>query len=56
MFNSKINTTFATKIWRIMADNYLEKHYAEYEAKKAAWLSKKSKYPATKRPKNEIDK
>lgn len=37
-----------------MADNYLEKHYAEYEVKKAAWLKGKSKYPAKKRPKNVI--
>jgi hypothetical protein len=28
-----------------MADNYLEKHYEEYEAKKAAWLKGRSKYP-----------
>lgn len=28
-----------------MADNYLEKHYEEYEAKKAAWLKARSKYP-----------
>ncbi len=35
-----------------MADNYLEKHYEEYEAKKAAWLKSKSKYPAAKRTKN----
>ena len=24
-----------------MADNFLEKHYEEYEARKAAWLRKK---------------
>ena len=27
-----------------MADGYLESHQAEYEKRKAAWLSKKSKY------------
>lgn len=27
-----------------MADNFLEKHYEEYEAKKAEWLRKKKKY------------
>ena len=26
-----------------MADNYLEKHYAEYERKKQAWLKRQSK-------------
>ncbi len=26
-----------------MADNYLEKHYAEYEQRKQAWLKKKGK-------------
>ena len=25
-----------------MADNFLEKHYEEYEQRKAAWLRKKS--------------
>lgn len=25
----------------MMADGYLEKHYADYEARKAAWLRKK---------------
>lgn len=29
----------------LMADNYLEKRYEEYEAKKAAWLKGRSKYP-----------
>lgn len=32
-----------------MADNYLEKHYAEYEARKAAWEKAKKlgkKYPS----------
>lgn len=28
-----------------MADNYLEKHYEEYEIRKAAWLKSRSKYP-----------
>lgn len=28
-----------------MADNYLEKHYEEYEVRKAAWLKSRSKYP-----------
>lgn len=36
-----------------MADNFLENHYAEYEAKRAAWLKQKSKFVATKRTKNE---
>ncbi|MGN0186951.1 MAG: dehydrogenase [Paludibacteraceae bacterium] len=35
-----------------MADNYLEKHYEEYEAKKAAWLKGRSKYPVRRRSKN----
>lgn len=26
-----------------MADNYLEKHYAEYEQRKQQWLRKKGK-------------
>ena len=39
-----------------MADNYLEKHYEEYEAKKAAWLKGKSKYPAKKRLKTSSEK
>ena len=26
-----------------MADNYLEKHYAEYEARKQKWLLKQGK-------------
>ncbi len=26
-----------------MADNWLEKHYAEYEERKRAWLQKQSK-------------
>lgn len=28
-----------------MADNFLEKHYEEYEARKAAWLCKKKHQP-----------
>jgi len=28
-----------------MADNFLEKHYEQYEARKAAWLRKKKKMP-----------
>lgn len=28
-----------------MADNFLEHHYEEYEAKKAAWLRKKNRLP-----------
>jgi hypothetical protein len=31
-----------------MADNYLEKHYEEYEARKAAWLRKKRHIAAPK--------
>ncbi len=31
-----------------MADNFLEKHYEEYEARKAAWLRKKSHFPKVK--------
>ena len=27
-----------------MADGYLEKHYDEYEKRKAEWLKKKKKY------------
>lgn len=27
-----------------MADNYLEKHYAEYEARKKKWLQKQGKH------------
>lgn len=33
-----------------MADNFLEKHYEEYEAKKAAYLRKKKHLPKTKEP------
>jgi len=28
----------------VMADGYLETHYAEYEKKKAEWLKKKKSY------------
>jgi hypothetical protein len=28
-----------------MADNFLERHYEEYEARKAAWLRKKKHLP-----------
>ena len=31
-----------------MADNFLEKHYEEYEARKAAWLRKKKHLPQQK--------
>jgi len=31
-----------------MADNYLEKHYEEYEARKAAWLRKRKHLPEIK--------
>ncbi|MBP1541669.1 MAG: dehydrogenase [Prevotella sp.] len=31
-----------------MADNFLEKHYEEYEARKAAYLRKKKHLPKTK--------
>lgn len=33
-----------------MADNFLEKHYEEYEARKAAYLRKKRHLPNTKHP------
>ena len=31
-----------------MADNFLEKHYEEYEARKAAWLRKNHHQPKSK--------
>ncbi len=31
-----------------MADNYLESHREEYEARKAAWLRKKKHFPRLK--------
>ena len=31
-----------------MADNFLEKHYEEYEARKTAYLRKKKHLPKTK--------
>jgi len=37
-----------------MADNFLERHREEYEARKAAWLRKKSRLP--KIAKHNIDK
>ncbi|MBR1547504.1 MAG: dehydrogenase [Prevotella sp.] len=33
-----------------MADNFLEKHYEEYEARKAAWLRKKRHQPSMIKP------
>ncbi len=33
-----------------MADNFLEKHYEEYEARKAAFLRKKKHLPKVSRP------
>lgn len=41
-----------------MADGFLEKHYEDYEARKAAWLQKRKHLPKTKnrnieRPENE---
>lgn len=40
-----------------MADNYLEKHYEEYEAKKAAWekAKKLGKYKPKKAKKNDLN-
>jgi hypothetical protein len=32
-----------------MADNFLERHQEEYEAKKAAWLRKKKHLPKVNR-------
>lgn len=31
-----------------MADNFLERHREEYEARKAAWLSRKKHFPKLK--------
>ncbi|MDY6248930.1 MAG: dehydrogenase [Prevotella sp.] len=31
-----------------MADNYLERHREEYEARKAAWLKKQKRYSTTR--------
>ncbi len=42
----------------IMADGYLESHYAEYEKKKAEWLKKKKKWSTrqlTKSPNDRIN-
>lgn len=33
-----------------MADNFLEKHYEEYEARKAAYLRKKKHLPKVQHP------
>ena len=33
-----------------MADNFLEKHFEEYEARKAAYLRKKKHLPKIKKP------
>ena len=33
-----------------MADNFLEKHYEEYEARKVAYLRKKKHLPKMPRP------
>ncbi len=40
-----------------MADNYLEKHYEEYEAKKAAWekAKKLGKYKPKKAQKTDLN-
>ncbi len=32
-----------------MADNYLEKHYEDYEAREEAWLRKRRHIPDVKR-------
>jgi len=31
-----------------MADNFLERHYEDYEAKKEAWLRRKKRLSSTK--------
>lgn len=36
-----------------MADGFLEKHYEDYEARKAAWLRKKKHLPKVKSKKIE---
>lgn len=36
-----------------MADGFLEKHYEEYEARKAAWLRKQKHLPKARPPKIE---
>jgi hypothetical protein len=36
-----------------MADGFLEKHYEDYEARKAAWLRKKKHLPKAKSQKLE---
>ena len=40
----------------VMADGYLESHYAEYEKKKAEWLKKKSKWSYGKSQNNQMTK
>ncbi len=35
-----------------MADNYLEKHYAEYEERKRKWLQKKGNTNASREQQN----
>lgn len=32
----------------LMADGYIEKHHADYEARKAAWLRKQHRLPGTR--------
>lgn len=39
-----------------MADNFLEKHYEEYERRKAAYLLKKKHYPKSIKSKTNKDK
>ncbi|MCH4147215.1 MAG: dehydrogenase [Prevotella sp.] len=38
-----------------MADNFLEKHREDYEARKAEWLRKRKGIPKTKRNKEKPD-
>ena len=38
-----LRTSYIVPLY-IMADGYLESHYAEYEKKKAEWLKKKKKW------------
>lgn len=37
-----------------MADGFLEKHYEDYEARKAAWLRKQKHLPKT--PKRKLER
>ena len=39
-----------------MADNYLERHREEYEARKQAWLKAKKSYSKTKRKAEKAEK